>query len=215
MTDNEMCEECGIVGIYNGENVVRNAAMGLYALQHRGQESVGVAVTDGEKVRVSKSMGLVANLMASGKLDEISENGFASIGHVRYSTSGSRTLANAQPILVTCKWGYLAVAHNGNITNADKLRAEMEANGHIFQSTSDSEVLLHEISRTKADNLPDAIRIAIQKFKGSFCLIFLTADTMYVVRDGFGFRPLCFGRKTMHGFSQANLAHLTCSEWIM
>jgi len=191
----EMGEECGIMGIYNGENVARNAAMGLHALQHRGQESVGVAVTDGKKVRVSKTMGLVSNLMASGKLDDIAENCFASIGHVRYGTSGSRTLANAQPILVTCKWGYLAVAHNGNITNANKLRSEMEANGHIFQSTSDSEVLLHEISRTKADNLPDAIRKAIPKFKGSFCLLFLTADTMYVVRDGFGFRPLCLGRK--------------------
>jgi amidophosphoribosyltransferase len=194
MTD-EIGEECGIMGIFNGESVVRNLAMGLYALQHRGQESAGVATTDGEKVRVSKSMGLVANLMQGGKLETLAKNSFAGIGHVRYSTTGSRTLANAQPILVTCKWGYLAVAHNGNITNAGELRKEMEANGHIFQSTSDSEVLLHEISRTKADNLPDAIRIAVQKFKGCFSLIFLTLDTMYVVRDGFGFRPLCLGKK--------------------
>jgi len=194
MTD-EIGEECGIMGIFNGESIVRNLAMGLYALQHRGQESAGIAATDGEKVRVSKSMGLVANLMRSGKTDVIAENCFAAIGHVRYSTTGSRTLANAQPMLVTCKWGYLAVAHNGNITNAGELRAEMEANGHIFQSTSDSEVLLHEISRTKAENLPEAIRIAIQKFKGCFSLIFLTVDTMYVVRDGFGFRPICIGKR--------------------
>ena len=191
----KMHEECGVMGIFNGDSVVRNLAMGLYALQHRGQESAGIAVTDGEKVRVSKSMGLVANLANSGKLDNIAENGFAAIGHVRYSSTGSRTLANAQPMLVSCKWGYLAVAQNGNITNAQELRAEMEANGHIFQSTSDSEILLHEISRTKADNLPDAIRIAVKKFKGSFCLLFLTNDSMYVVRDGFGYRPLCFGKK--------------------
>jgi amidophosphoribosyltransferase len=195
MIDDELCEECGIMGIFNGDSIIRNLAMGLYALQHRGQESAGIAATDGEKVRVSKSMGLVANLMRSGKLDAIAQNCFAAIGHVRYSTTGSRTLANAQPILVTCKWGYLAVAHNGNITNAGELRTEMEANGHIFQSTSDSEVLLHEISRTKADNLPDAIRIAIQKFKGCFSLLFLTADAMYVIRDGFGFRPICLGKR--------------------
>jgi amidophosphoribosyltransferase len=194
MTD-ELGEECGVMGIFNGDNIVRNMATGLYALQHRGQESAGIAATDGEKVRVSKAMGLVANLVNSGKLDSIAKNAFATVGHVRYSTTGSRTLANAQPMLVSCKWGYLAVAHNGNITNAHELRAEMEANGHIFQSTSDSEVLLHEISRTKADNLSDAIRIAVQKFKGSFCLLFLTTDTMYVVRDGFGFRPLCLGKR--------------------
>jgi len=191
----DLGEECGIMGIFNGDNIVRNLATGLYALQHRGQESTGIAAANGEKVRVSKTMGLVASLMNSGKLDEIGENCFAAVGHVRYSTTGSRTLANAQPLLVTCKWGYLAVAHNGNITNAGKLRAEMEANGHIFQSTSDSEVFLHEISRTKADNLADAIRLAIPKFRGSYCLLFLTTDTMYVVRDGYGFRPLCLGKK--------------------
>jgi len=194
MTD-ELGEECGVMGIFNGENVVRNVATGLYALQHRGQESTGIASTNGKKVRVSKTMGLVANLVNNGKLESIVENSFAAIGHVRYSTTGSRTLANAQPILVTCKWGYLAVVHNGNITNAHEIRAEMEANGHIFQSTSDSEVLLHEISRTKADNLSDAIRIAVRRFKGSFCLLFLTAETMYAVRDGFGFRPFCIGKR--------------------
>jgi amidophosphoribosyltransferase len=193
-------EECGVMGIFNGENVVRNVAMGLYALQHRGQESTGVAVTDGKKVRVSKTMGLVANLVNSGRLDDIAENGFASIGHVRYSNASSRTLANALPMLVTCKWGYLAVVHNGNITNANELRTEMEASGHIFQSTSDSEVLLHEISSAKANDLPSAIRSAVQKFKGSFCLLFLTLDSIYAVRDGFGFHPLCIGKKNNSWF---------------
>lgn len=188
----EIHEECGVIGIYNGENISRNIAMGLYALQHRGQESAGIAVTAGDKIRVRKSMGLVSALLREHNVDELS--GFAGIGHVRYSTTGSSTLANAQPILVSCKWGHLAVVHNGNITNAPDLRAEMEANGHIFQTTSDSEILLHEIARTPAANLSEAIKIAVSKFTGSFCLIFLTVDTIYVARDGFGFRPLAMAR---------------------
>ena len=191
----ELNEECGVMGIFSGENIVRSVSTGLYALQHRGQESAGVAAANGEKIRVRKTMGLVAGLVQNGKLDEITENCIAAIGHVRYSTAGNRTLANAQPMLVTCKWGFLAVVINGNITNAGELRAEMEEIGHIFQSASSSEVILHEISRTKADNLPDAIRIAVKKFKGSFCSLFLTPDSMYIVRDGFGFHPLCMGKK--------------------
>ena len=196
----ELHEECGVIGIYNGENVVRNVAMGLYALQHRGQESAGFAVTDGDKVRVRKSMGLVSTLLREHNIDEL--QGFAGIGHVRYSTTGASTLANAQPILVSCKWGQLAVAHNGNITNANELRAEMESEGHIFQTTSDAEILLHEIARTEADDLGEAIKKAITKFTGSFCLVFISKDTMFVARDGFGFRGIrrilrCCSRLTM------------------
>ena len=117
----ELHEECGVIGIYNGDSVVRNVAMGLYALQHRGQESAGFAITDGDKIRVRKSMGLVSTLLREHNIDEL--QGFAGIGHVRYSTTGASTLANAQPILVSCKWGQIAVAHNGNITNANELRA--------------------------------------------------------------------------------------------
>jgi len=191
----ELNEESGIMGIYNGVNIVRNVSTGLYALQHRGQESTGIAAANGEKVRVRKSMGLVAGFVQDGKLDEIAENCIAAIGHVRSSTVSNRTLTNAQPMLVTCKWGFLAVVLNGNITNAGELRAEMGESGHIFQSNSAAEVILHEISRTKADNLTDAIRTAVKKFKGSFCALFLTPDSMYVARDGFGFRPLCMGKK--------------------
>jgi len=191
----ELNEESGIMGIFNGVNIVRNVSTGLYALQHRGQESTGIAAANGEKVRVRKAMGLVAGLVQDGKLDEIAENCIAAIGHVRSSAAGNRTLANAQPMLVTCKWGFLAVVLNGNIINAGELRAEMGESGHIFQSNSAAEVILHEISRTKADNLTDAIRTAVKKFKGSFCALFLTPDTMYVARDGFGFRPLCMGKK--------------------
>lgn len=188
----EVKEECGVLGIFNGDHLTRNITMGLYALQHRGQESAGFAIANGERVRVRKSMGLVSHLVKEHNLDELS--GHAVIGHVRYSTTGSSTLANAQPILVSCKWGHLAIVHNGNLTNTPEMRDEMEHDGHIFLSTTDSEVLLHEIARTKADNLHDAIKIACAKLTGSFCIIFLTKDNMYVARDAFGFRPMCLGR---------------------
>ena len=157
----EIHEECGVIGIFNGENVVRNVTMGLYALQHRGQESAGFAVTDGDKIRVRKSMGLVSTLLQEHNVDECPGN--TCIGHVRYSTTGASTLANAQPILVSCKWGQLAVVHNGNITNATELRQEMENEGHIFQTTSDSEILLHEIARTEADlKVHERTRLAVE-----------------------------------------------------
>ncbi|NLO23071.1 MAG: amidophosphoribosyltransferase [Fibrobacter sp.] len=188
----EIHEECGVIGIFNGENISRNITMGLYALQHRGQESAGIAVTSGDKIRTSKSMGLVSTLLHEHDIDSL--EGFAGIGHVRYSTTGSRTLANAQPILVSCKWGQIAVVHNGNITNAPDLRNEMEANGHIFQTTSDAEVVLHEIARSQADTLQDAILLTISKFTGSFSMLILSNESMYAARDGFGFRPLALSR---------------------
>ncbi len=188
----ELHEECGVIGIYNGENVARNVAMGLYALQHRGQESAGFAITNGEKVRVRKSMGLVSTLLREYNVDEL--QGFAGIGHVRYSTTGSSTLANAQPILVSCKWGQLAIVHNGNLTNAAELRAEMEEAGHIFQTTSDSEILLHEIARTQAPNLREAIKKSVSKLTGCFCMIILTKDSMFIARDGYAFRPMSLAR---------------------
>lgn len=188
----EIHEECGVIGIFNGESVVRNITMGLYALQHRGQESAGFAVTNGTQITLCKSMGLVSTLLREHNVD--TRKGFAGIGHVRYSTTGASSIANAQPILVSCKWGQLAVVHNGNITNASELRKEMEDEGHIFQTTSDSEILLHEIARTEAENLSEAIKKAIAKFTGSFCLIFISKNTMYIARDGYGFRPLSIAR---------------------
>jgi len=189
----EVREECGVLGIFNGDHLIRNITMGLYALQHRGQESAGFAIANGERVRVRKSMGLVSHLVKEYNFDELS--GHAVIGHVRYSTTGSSTLANAQPILVSCKWGHLAIVHNGNLTNTPEMRNEMENDGHIFLSSTDSEVLLHEIARTKAENVGEAIKIACARLSGSFCIIFLTKDAMYVARDGFGFRPMCLGKK--------------------
>lgn len=194
MSSEEIHEECGIMGMFKGDNLVRQVVMGLYSLQHRGQESAGVAITDGSKIRVRKSMGLVSRFLQDYQ-NEVDLEGFGAIGHVRYSTTGAATLANAQPMLVSCKHGQIALVHNGNITNALDLRDEMEEEGHIFQTTSDSEILLHEIARSKAPTLEDAIKATVKKLTGAFCLIFLTNKQMFIARDGFGVRPLALGRQ--------------------
>lgn len=205
----ELHEECGVIGIYNGDAVVRNITMGLYALQHRGQESAGFAISDGDKIRVRKSMGLVSTLLREHNIDEF--DGFAGIGHVRYSTTGASTLANAQPILVSCKWGQIAVAHNGNITNANELRAEMEADGHIFQTTSDSEILLHEIARTQADDLGEAIKKPSQNLReasASFLSAKIPCMSPAMVSVSARSRLPAWVK---HGALLAKPAHLTCS----
>jgi amidophosphoribosyltransferase len=185
-------EECGVMGIFGGPDVARRVLMGLYSLQHRGQESVGVAVSDGADIHVTKRMGLVTQLTADEKAVDALV-GHSAIGHVRYSTTGRSNINNAQPMLVSTKRGPLAVAHNGNLVNAPDIRLEMEELGHIFQSTSDTEVLLHLIARSKQENLMDAIAESLEKITGSYCLVFLTRNEMYIARDGFGFRPLCLG----------------------
>jgi amidophosphoribosyltransferase len=192
-SDDGVGEECGVMGIFGGGEVSRRVLMGLYSLQHRGQESVGLAVADGGNVQLVRRMGLVTELIREEKLIE-DLKGFAAIGHVRYSTTGSSNLNNAQPILVSTKRGQLAVAHNGNIVNAPEIRKEREGFGHIFQSTSDTEVILHLIARSKQERLFDAIAESLEKLTGSYCLVFLSKDAVYVARDGYGFRPLCLGR---------------------
>jgi len=167
--------------------------MGLYSLQHRGQESVGLAVTDGENMQLVRRMGLVTELTKEEKLID-GLKGIAAIGHVRYSTAGKSNLNNAQPMQASTKRGPLAVAHNGNIVNAPEIRHAMEEQGRIFQSTSDTEILLHLIARSQKELLIDAIAEALEQITGSYCLVFLAKDAMYVARDGYGFRPLCLGR---------------------
>jgi amidophosphoribosyltransferase len=186
-------EECGLMGVFGGPEVTRRVVMGLYSLQHRGQESVGVATTNGENIRVLKRMGLVTELNREEKEIE-SMTGIASIGHVRYSTTGNSNINNAQPMLVATKRGQLAVAHNGNIVNAPEIRKRMEEEGSIFQSTSDTEIILHLIARSKKPVLLEAIQETLAQLTGSFCLVFLTEKEIYVARDGFGIRPLCLGR---------------------
>jgi amidophosphoribosyltransferase len=186
-------EECGVMGVFGGPEAARRTLMGLYSLQHRGQESVGLAVSDGENIQLLKRMGLVTELTREEKLVD-GMKGSLAIGHVRYSTTGNSSLANAQPMLASTKRGPLAVAHNGNIVNAPEIRRRMEEDGRIFQSTSDTEIILHMIASSKKPSLTEAIVETLAQLTGSFCLVFLTKDGIYAARDGFGFRPLCLGR---------------------
>ena len=189
----EIHEECGVMGVWGSERSCQSVVMGLFAMQHRGQESSGVATTDGQVIRLTRRMGLVTELTheleAHGQLP-----GSASIGHVRYSTSGGSLLTNAQPFLITHKRGPLSVAHNGTIFNAKQLRREMEEQGHIFQSTSDTEVLLHLVAKNPEPDLAEAVRQSLTLLKGSFSMLLLSKDRMLIARDPLGVRPLCLGR---------------------
>ena len=181
------------MGVFGGPEVTRRVVMGLYSLQHRGQESVGIATSDGANIHVLKRMGLVTELNREEKEIE-SMQGIASIGHVRYSTTGNSNINNAQPMLASTKRGPIAVAHNGNIVNAPEIRKRMEEEGSIFQSTSDTEIILHLIARSQKATLTEAIMETLTQLTGSFCLVFLTDKEIYVARDGYGIRPLCMGR---------------------
>jgi amidophosphoribosyltransferase len=189
----EIHEECGVMGVWGSERSCQSVVMGLFAMQHRGQESSGVATTDGQVIRLTRRMGLVTELTheleVHGPLP-----GNASIGHVRYSTSGGSLLTNAQPFLITHKRGPLSVAHNGTIFNAKQLRHEMEDQGHIFQSTSDTEVLLHLVAKNPEPDLAEAVRQSLTLLKGSFSMLLLSKDRMFIARDPLGVRPLCLGR---------------------
>ncbi len=185
-------EECGVIALVDCDGAAELAGLGLHALQHRGQESVGIAVADGHVVRTERGMGLVDEVFDETVLRAM--NGRFSIGHVRYSTTGSSNLLNAQPLQVTCHRGALAVAHNGNLVNAVPLRREMEREGSIFSTTSDSEVILHLIARSRARTIEDAVADALGRVEGAFSLVLLTRDRIIAARDPHGFRPLCLGR---------------------
>jgi len=195
-------EECGVFGIFGHPEASNMTYLGLYALQHRGQESAGIAASDGERVRVSRAMGYVADIFDSRQLSELP--GMRAIGHVRYSTAGDSALANAQPILIDCAHGQIALCHNGNLVNAKELREELVREGSIFQSTSDTEVILHLYARSRAHTAEDAIIESVAQAKGAFSLVMLTRDRLVAVRDPHGFRPLALGR--LDG------AYVVCSE---
>src|SRR6478735_5142751 len=185
-------DECGVFGIFGHHESANMTYLGLYALQHRGQESAGIAASDGKLVRVSKAMGYVADCFNGQTLSQLP--GHAAIGHVRYSTAGESRLANAQPFLIDCAHGQFSICHNGNLTNADSLRTELVNNGSIFQSGSDTEVVLHLYARSKARNAEDAIVESVMQLQGAFSFLMLTPDKMIAVRDPHGFRPLALGR---------------------
>lgn len=190
--DDHFRDECGIFGAFGVENAATPTYMGLYALQHRGQESTGICTSDGTHHYLHKAMGLVNDVFTAEQLDALP--GHIAVGHNRYSTSGDSSLRNSQPILVSYHGGHLAVAHNGNIVNAIELRRAMEAEGNIFQTTSDSEIVLHLLARSRAASFEAALGEALGKLRGAFSLLVMTDRALYAVRDPLGFRPLSLGR---------------------
>lgn len=190
----ELHEECGVFGVYSQENrnVAHTVYYGLYALQHRGQESSGIAVAYANKIAYYKGMGLVADVFAGGKLDCLPE-GDVAIGHVRYSTTGASQLLNAQPVVFTGKCGKMAVAHNGNLTNTKQLRDELISQNAVFQTTIDSEVVAILINSLSDGDILTGVKRACAKLKGSYALAIMTCDKLIAVRDPYGIRPLCIG----------------------
>ena len=187
-----MKEYCGIFGIYNNPNAAYYTYLGLYALQHRGQESAGIAVTNGNRITYYRDFGLVSSVFKSENLKNLT--GFVAIGHNRYSTSGaSDSPDNIQPIVVSYKYGQLAIAHNGNIVNALELREKLEEEGSIFRGTTDSEVIVHLIVKSKKRKFIEKLMDALSKLKGAYSLLVMTNKKLIAARDPWGFRPLCMG----------------------
>jgi amidophosphoribosyltransferase len=195
-------DECGVFGIFGHPEAANMTYLGLYALQHRGQESAGIAASDAQQVRISREMGYVADIFDGETLSKLP--GPLSIGHVRYSTAGESKLLNAQPILIDCAHGQIALCHNGNIVNARELRDDLVQQGSIFQSNSDTEVILHLYARSRARSVEDAIVESVAQVQGAFSLVMLTKDKLIAVRDPHGFRPLALGR--------LGDAYVVCSE---
>ncbi len=200
-------EECGVAAIYGHPEASKLAYLSLYALQHRGQESAGISTSDGNLIHTRKSMGHVADIFTEPVLEQLP--GSLAIGHTRYSTTGDTVERNAQPFSVHCNKGRIAVAHNGNITNAAELKADLEARGSIFQASSDTEVILHLVAHSRERTLAGALRDALLQLEGAFSLVFLAQDRVIVARDPQGFRPLAMGQLE---FSGGTPAHVFASE---
>ncbi len=200
-------DECGVFAIYGHPEAANLAYLGLYALQHRGQESAGIASSDGHDIRCYKNMGHVADIFTPDAINQLP--GHMAIGHTRYSTAGDTVLLNAQPFSVACNKGQIAVAHNGNITNAVELRRELEQEGSIFQASSDTEVVLHLVARSRERTLAGALREAMLQLEGAFSLVFQAEDRIIVARDPHGFRPLAFGQLEQ---SDGRIAYVFASE---
>ena len=192
LTNDKFRDECGVVAIYAHPEAETLAYLGLHALQHRGQESAGIVSSDGMSLHIHKSMGLVADIFTEKKLSKL--RGTLAIGHTRYSTAGDSALLNAQPIMVQSNKGMIALAHNGNLTNAQEIRSRMEAQGSIFQTSSDTEVIVHLIAQSREQTLPDAIADSLRRVEGAFSLVMISRDRIFAARDPRGFRPLAVGR---------------------
>ena len=185
-------DECGVFGIFGHPEAANLTYLGLYALQHRGQESAGIAAADGERVRISRAMGHVADAFDEDALEQLP--GHIAIGHTRYSTAGESKLENAQPFLIDCAHGQIAVAHNGNLVNARDLRDELVRAGSIFQTSSDTEVILHLYARSRAQAVEEALVESVAQIRGAYSLALLTKNRLIAARDPNGFRPLALGR---------------------
>lgn len=190
-SEDKFHEECGVFGIFGHPEAANLTYLGLHALQHRGQEGAGICSSDGRQMFIEKSMGLVADIFTEKRLKKLP--GYIAIGHNRYSTAGSSSLKNVQPILANFSLGSLAIAHNGNIVNAGDLRESLEDEGAIFQSTSDSEVMVHLIAHSKGENFHDRVIQALKEVNGAFSLVILREKELLAVRDPYGVRPLCIG----------------------
>jgi amidophosphoribosyltransferase len=192
LDDDHFHDECGVFGIFGHPEASKLTYLGLYALQHRGQESAGIASSDGGEIHFHKSLGLVQEIFTPAVLSSLP--GVVAIGHTRYSTAGDNTIVNAQPVVIDCNKGKIALGHNGNLTNALEMRRRLEHRGSIFQTTSDTEVIVHLIARSSARNLSGAIADALSQVEGAYSLLLLARDEMYAIRDPRGFRPLALGR---------------------
>ena len=201
--DDHWHEECGVFGIYGDPEAAEKTYLGLYALQHRGQESAGIASTNGSSIALKKGLGLLWSVFADpAAMPRL--RGSAAIGHNRYSTRGASDIINAQPICIESRLGEMALAHNGTITNASDLRRGLQEAGAIFQTTSDSEIMLHLMARSRGQGFMPVLRDALTQLQGAFSLVLLTPGRLIAVRDPFGFRPLSLGR--------LGSAHVVASE---
>ncbi len=192
LPDDKFHDHCGVFAVFGHPEAAKLTYLGLYALQHRGQESTGMVTADGQRLRSHKAMGHVAEVFTEEVLRRLS--GHAAIGHTRYSTAGDTNVKNAQPLGVSCQKGRVALAHNGNLINAAEIRRELEARGDIFQTTSDTEVILHYFARSKHSGIPESIADALDRVSGAYSLVMLFNDSVYAIRDPRGFRPLSLGR---------------------
>ncbi len=191
--DDHFHDQCGVFGVFGDEEAANLTYLGLHALQHRGQEAAGIATTDGERLWVQRGLGLVQDVFNASVMEKLP--GAGGIGHVRYSTAGGTHVKNTQPIAVDYAHGSIAVAHNGNLTNYVAMRRELEGQGSIFNSASDTEVFVHLIARSKAETTEGRVADALHRVQGAYSLVFLSVDELIAVRDPWGFRPLCLGMK--------------------
>src|SRR5258708_3894414 len=192
LTDDHFHDECGVFGVFGHPEAANLAYLGLYALQHRGQESAGIVSSDGTELHLHRAIGEVEEIFQPDVLAQLP--GSLAIGHTRYSTAGDKALLNAQPIMIDCNKGKVAIGHNGNLTNATEWRRKLEHRGSIFQTNSDTEVIVHLIARSQARNLSGALGDALNQVEGAYSLLVLTMDELYAVRDPRGFRPLALGK---------------------